>query len=189
MNVRNFLSLICLLAASLQGQTVQPKKPPAKQENQCSTALKATSQAVDALSADIAASRAENERLRKENQELAARAAESDKKLADLRDAALKVYNESVQVNQAFKKTVDDNAALTDKYNDLLGRANSIINSQNARLARQQQVYNALTMYSMLPKSQPYVLPQPIVPQSAPPPVNLNCTTTNVGGTAYTNCH
>lgn len=174
-----------LLAASCFAQTTT-KKPAAKPQSECSIALKATAQASDSMSAQLADARAEIERLKKENQEIS-------KKSVDLRDAAMQVYNESVQIQQAFKHAVDENVALTEKYNRLLDdakeqlqRANAEMASMNSQYAKQQRFANALAIYSLMPKPQPYVLPQPVAP---PPPVNLQCTTSSIGNTAYTNCH
>jgi len=137
------------------------------------------------MASELANVRAENEKLKKE-------AAETAKKSTDLRDAAMQVYNESVQIGQAYKKAVDENAALTEKYNNLLieakmelRRADDKLASANAQYASQQRFANALAIYSLMPKPQPYMLPLPAPPQN----LNINCTSNSLGNTTYTNCH
>lgn len=144
------------------------------------------------MSAELVAARAENERLKKENLELTAKAAEADKKFVDLREAAIPVYNYALQLQGALKQATADNDALTNKYNYLLAdakeqmtRANDALVRMNAQYAKQQRFANALALYNAMPKYPPYVLPQPVAPQN----LNINCTSSNIGSTTYTNCH
>lgn len=150
-----------LFAASCFAQT---KKPAVKPQSECSIALKATAQASDSLASQLADARAEVERLKKENQEIT-------KKSAELHDAATQVYNESVQLQQAYKKAVDENFQVTTKYNNLLieakmelRRAQDMLASANAQNADRQRFANALALYSLMPKYQP------------PQTINLNVT-------------
>lgn len=175
-----------LLCLPMFAQTAATK-PAVKPQTQCTTALKATSQAVDSLSAEVAALRAERDKLKADNDQLAldnksllAINDDLGKKNENLRNGTVALLTENTKQLQNLAAS---NAALTDKYNELLQQANGVINTQNARLARQQQVANALALYSLMPKPQPYILP-PVTQ-----PVNLNCTTTAIGTTAYTNCH
>jgi len=96
-------------------------------------------------------------------------------------------------IDVVFKYAVklqDDNTALTNKYNYLLAdakeqlqRANAEMASMNAQYAKQQRFANALAVYALMPKPQPYIIPPP--PQS----LNINCTSNSLGSTTYTNCH
>lgn len=181
--MKNVLFALILIVSCL-AQTAT-KKPAAKPQSECSIALKATSQAADSMSAQLANSRSEVERLKKENQELS-------KKYADLHDAALQVYNESVQTQQAYKKAVDENFAVTTKYNNLLieakmelRRANDMLAAANSQYAQQQGFSKALAIYALMPKPQPYVIPDPVLPTR----FNINCTSNSLGTTTYTNCH
>lgn len=95
------------------------------------------------------------------------------------------IFKYAVKLQQNFKIKSEAYDSLVDRYNSTLQQANSIINSQNARLAHQQQISNALAIYSMMPKPQPYVLPPPPVFQST----NINCTSNSIGNYTYTNCY
>jgi chromosome segregation ATPase len=183
--MRAVFLFVVLMTVLLEAQTAT-KKPTAKPQSECAIALKATSQAVDSMSADLAAARVENERLRKENQELTARAAEADKKFVDLRDAALPVYNYAVKLDGMVKQANSDVQTMADKYNNLLMQANNLVEQQNARLARQQRINNALAVYGAM-QIHPYVLPPP--PVFVNPQANIQCTSSNMGNTTYTNCH
>jgi hypothetical protein len=70
-------------------------------------------------------------------------------------EAARPVYNYAVQLEGEYKKAVADNNAMSDRYNALLLQANNLVEQQNARLARQQRVNNALAVYNAMPKYQP----------------------------------
>lgn len=143
------LSLV--LASSAICQTSKPAPV-----NACQTALKATAQAVDSLSADLTAARAENERLRAVNAELQASTErlKVDNRSFEAINTDLAKKNETLKTSAVALLESDSKqyAELVEKYNDLLQRANSVINTQNARLARQQQVNNALAIYGALPK-------------------------------------
>jgi hypothetical protein len=98
------------------------------------------------------------------------------------------IFKYAVKLQQDFKVKTEAYDSLVERYNSTLQEANSLINNQNARLARQQQIYNALAIYSAMPKSQPYVLPPPPV-FAAQPSTNINCTSNKIGDQTYTNCH
>ncbi|HEY3768920.1 MAG TPA: hypothetical protein VGN44_09615 [Candidatus Angelobacter sp.] len=98
------------------------------------------------------------------------------------------IFKYALKLQQDYKTKSEAYDSLVDRYNATLQQANSLINNQNARLARQQQIYNALAIYSAMPRSQPYVLPQPPV-FTAPANTNISCTSSTLGSQTYTNCH
>jgi len=86
-----------------------------------------------------------------------------------------------------YKELADKYNELIDRYNKMLREANTEIESANARLARQQQINTALTIYSMMPRYQP-----PPMPVYQPPiqlHLNANCTSNSIGTFTYTNCY
>jgi hypothetical protein len=95
------------------------------------------------------------------------------------------VFTYATKLQQDYKSKAEAYDSLVDRYNSTLQQANNIINAQNARLARQQQINNALAIFSAMPKSQPYQLPPPPVFNSKA----INCTSNQMGTTTYTNCN
>jgi hypothetical protein len=98
---------------------------------------------------------------------------------------------------------VDEETALATKVTDLADRYNTCSSSFNDLVSRTASPHvaqapvpqtpptknsDALAKYLLLrqlfPASQPYQLPMPTVPNNG-----VNCVTTHIGTTAYTNCH
>lgn len=178
-----------VLTASCFAQTAQPTKPVACKESKDAAKLK------EYMAADLDRERTKTADLEKrlaesDNAKIEAQAklAAAETVLAEMRDAGTKLVVYTTALETEYKKNLANYSALTDKYNSTLQDANNIINNQNARLARQQRVNNALALYSAMPKAQPYVLPPPPV-FTAPANTSINCTSTKSGDQTYTNCH
>jgi chromosome segregation ATPase len=97
-----------------------------------------------------------------------------------------KFYAQAVELQKEYQKLSAAHDTLISRYNELLAQANTLLATANANLARQQRINNALAIYSMMPKYQPVQLPPPPV---FAPALQINCTSTTMGTTVYTDCH
>jgi hypothetical protein len=104
-------------------------------------------------------------------------------------DFAVSVEKSVAKLAEAFRKTTEHDATAVDKYNNLLADYKDYVQRVGIQLAQANQanrVGNALAIYSLMPKAQPYVLP-PV--QTFQPSQNLNCVSNRVGDQTYTSCH
>lgn len=77
------------------------------------------------------------------------------KEIAAMLNDLSKFYAQAIELQEEYKKLSAAHDSLVSQYNNLLSQANTLLQTANARLARQQQIYNALAIYSLMPKYQP----------------------------------
>jgi uncharacterized protein YukE len=171
------LMVACLVTLAF-GQTKKPA-PSCKAQLQDSAAY------IEMLRQQVADLRVENESVKKELADTKQKSDAEAQKGEQIRSAAADVLKFNQQLFTEFQKVTTQRDDAVTRYNQLLSRANNALADVNARLSRQNQIANAFAIYSMMPKYTPPPLQMPSIPQS----LNMNCTTSTIGTTSYTNCH
>jgi len=174
--------ILLLLSGMAVGQTAK-KKPVAPKHT-------ATDELIDTLKADLDRERQHSAELEKKLDESEHAKIEAQAKLAaaetvlgQMRDAGSKLINYTSALENEYQKTVDAHNSLVDKYNHLLNQA-----QLQAQLDRQNHD-NRLALAIALLGSAPRYNPPPAIIQPIPQKTTFNCTTNNIGNTAYTNCN
>lgn len=182
--------LLSLTALCQTKATVKPaahKPTTAERLDKLESSLQQTVQSRDDL-------KAENERLKAANKELSDSNIALSAKYEELRKSAFEVLQFGTRAANEYEKANAINGDIVAKYNNLLSRANDVINAQNARLAQQARVSNALAIYSMMPRYTPVQLAPPLLFTPAPQaPLKLSpevvCRSVAVGNEIRTECN
>ena len=87
--------------------------------------------------------------------DLGERNPELGKKFSTMFGDLAKFYTQAVELQKEYQKLSAAHDSLVSQYNNLLTQANTLLETANARLARQQQINNAMAIYSLMPKYQP----------------------------------
>lgn len=175
--------LLCIISLPLGAQSKSSgakaihKPTVAERLDKLESSLQATVKSRDDLQAD-------NERLKAANKELSDSNIALAAKYEELRKSAFEALQFGKLAAGEYEKANTTNGELINKYNTLLNQANSIISQQNAHLAQQARISNALAIYGMMPRATYTPLQMPPTPSP-----NINCTSSNIGTTTYTNCH
>jgi hypothetical protein len=103
--------------------------------------------------------------------------------VADLLATANALADEEKNLQRKVKELAEDYDALAARYNRLAA-VNSANSVQSQPAFDERQAMRAMVFQSLLQRAQPYQLPMPTQPNSG-----VNCITTHIGSTAYTNCH
>jgi hypothetical protein len=114
------------------------------------------------------------------------RAVELSEFISSLKDenARLAAENTRLQSEQA-RQVVTAPPSYTPSQAQLEAQRRAQVAAEKAA-RRQQMIQSWLMLQNM---NRPYVLPQPPMLPQPPQRPSVNCTTTSLGGTAYTNCN